>query len=66
MVQKYKLPSKSKIPGANDEPFTIEYTLQSLANNKHNDHTTTYYLLHKKWIQDLNKKDTNEISNLEA
>ena len=56
MVEKYKLPSKSKIPGATAEAFTIEETLKSLANNKHNDHTTTYYLLHKKWVQEYSSK----------
>ena len=27
MIENYKLPSKSKIPGAASEPFTIEFTL---------------------------------------
>jgi hypothetical protein len=35
------------------ENFTIEGILKSLAYNKHNDSTTTYYLLHKKWIQEI-------------
>lgn len=32
------------------DSFTIETVIQSLANNKHNDSTTTYYLLHKKFL----------------
>ena len=40
------------------EPFTIDVTLKSLANNKQNDNTTTYYLLHKKWLNGL--KTSNE------
>lgn len=47
MVQNYKLPNKSKNTSDN---FTIEHVIQSLANNKHNDSTTTYYLLHKKFL----------------
>ena len=35
---------------AHYEPFTVETVLKSLAHNKHNDSTTTYYLLHKKWL----------------
>lgn len=51
MAQKYKIPSKSKSSEA--ECISIEQTLSSLANNKHNDLTTTYYLLHKKWLNTL-------------
>lgn len=32
------------------ETIKIEETLRDLANNKHNDLTTTYYLLHKAWV----------------
>lgn len=36
----------------------IEDTLRDLANNKHNDLTTTYYLMHKAWTQKvLQNKD---------
>lgn len=31
-------------------PFTVVDILKALAFNKHNDHTTTYSLLHKKWL----------------
>jgi hypothetical protein len=41
MVANYKLPKQS---------FELEETLKALAHNKHNDMTTTYYLLHKKWL----------------
>jgi hypothetical protein len=35
------------------ETIRIEDTLRDLVNNKHNDLTTTYYLLHKEWLQGL-------------
>lgn len=35
------------------ETIRIEDTLRDLVNNKHNDLTTTYYLLHKAWVQGL-------------
>ena len=61
MVEKYKLPNNKKqrddVPAANDatrpDSFTIEHTLKSLAHNKHNDSTTTYYLLHKRWMHEM-------------
>ena len=56
MVEKYKLPqkpSKSGEPGLSHTPFEVYHILKSLAHNKHNDSTTTYYLLHKKWLQSL-------------
>jgi len=59
MVEKYKVPVNpvKKIGAETDdfeyESFTIDSTLKSLANNKHNDCTTTYYLLHKKWLSNL-------------
>lgn len=65
MVEKHKIPlnptkhthDKS---GADDpaqyECFTVETVLKSLAHNKHNDSTTTYYLLHKKWLGDIEDK----------
>lgn len=56
MVQNYKLPNKSK---NTLDSFTIENVIQSLANNKHNDSTTTYYLLHKKFVGQV-IQDKNE------
>lgn len=38
------------------ERFTVETVLKSLAHNKHNDSTTTYYLLHKKWLAEIEEK----------
>ena len=68
MIQKYKIPlnptkhtqgttqeQKTEDP-AQYEPFTVETVLKSLAHNKHNDSTTTYYLLHKKWLADVEEK----------
>ena len=64
MVEKHKLPvanqeaqkQENEIDDQADkqfESFTIDFTLKSLANNKQNDSTTTYYLLHKKWLNKL-------------
>lgn len=38
------------------DTFTVESVLKSLAHNKHNDSTTTYYLLHKKWLLEMEEK----------
>ena len=71
MVKTYKIPlnpTKNPAPGpdvkneeADDESkyeaFTIDQTLKYLALNKHNDHTSTYYLLHKKWMLAIDKKN---------
>lgn len=56
MVEKYKIPSKSGGKGVENEKtnFEIHSILKSLAHNKHNDSTTTYYLLHRKWLNSLN------------
>ena len=69
MVEKYKIPlnptkhtqamqdSKAHLDDpAQYEPFTVETVLKSLAHNKHNDSTTTYYLLHKKWLNEVEEK----------
>lgn len=65
MVEKHKLPvtpqeaqnqgneNLEDQPDKQFESFTIDFTLKSLANNKQNDSTTTYYLLHKKWVNRL-------------
>ena len=58
MIEKYKLPINKKreeaaADGAKYESFSIEHTLKSLAHNKHNDSTTTYYLLHKRWMHEM-------------
>jgi hypothetical protein len=51
MVEKYKIPlNPVKNSGGETEQFSIDNILKSLAFNKHNDSTTTYYLLHKKWM----------------
>lgn len=53
MFENYKLPersSQSKAISSKHKPFLIEDTIKALAHNKHNDHTTTYSLLHKKWV----------------
>ena len=51
MVEKYKIPlNPVKNSGGETEQFNIYNILKSLAFNKHNDSSTTYYLLHKKWI----------------
>ena len=49
MVEKHKIPINPVKNTGEFEQFTIENILKSLALNKHNDSTTTYYLLHKKW-----------------
>lgn len=49
MVEKHKIPINPVKNTGEYEQFTIENILKSLAFNKHNDSTTTYYLLHKKW-----------------
>jgi hypothetical protein len=55
MASNYKIPTnptKRNQNGGNPEEaesIKIEDTLRDLANNKHNDLTTTYYLLHKNW-----------------
>ena len=64
MVEKYKFPvsKKNEISAAEKyEKFNIETVVKSLALNRHNDSTTTYYLLHKKWIQEVmsDKNGTN-------
>ena len=41
------------------ESFSIDFTLKSLANNKQNDSTTTYYLLHKKWLNNIKTQNEN-------
>ena len=41
MIKQYKLPKQN---------FDLLDTLKALAQNKHNDITTTYYLMHKKWV----------------
>lgn len=38
------------------DKFSVETVLKSLAHNKHNDSTTTYYLLHKKWLMEIEEK----------
>lgn len=40
--------------------------MQSLANNKHNDHTTSYYLLHKQWVNSMVEEDEEEIKVQES
>ena len=55
MVQNYKIPVKQKSGDKTSEPFSIDHILYSLAHNKHNDSTTTYYLLHKKWLQNMDR-----------
>jgi hypothetical protein len=49
MVEKYQIPLNPVKNSGEFEQFNIETILKSLALNKHNDSTTTYYLLHKKW-----------------
>ena len=44
MIKNYRVP-KTK------EPFDLNETLRALSQNKHNDSTTTYYLLHKKYMK---------------
>lgn len=58
MVQKYQIPA-SKSSAA--ESFSVETVVKSLANNKHNESTTTYYLLFKKWVNSLVKFSEDEI-----
>ena len=50
MFENFKLPVSSKEENGEFTKFQILDTLKALAHNKHNDHTTTYSLLHKKWI----------------
>ena len=51
MVEKYKIPEKQGKTSENEKTnFDVHHILKSLAHNKHNDSTTTYYLLHKKWL----------------
>ena len=52
MIKNYKIPRSSK--AARDSKslkFDLKETLKALAHNKHNDNTTTYYLLYKKWLK---------------
>lgn len=68
MVEKFKIPlNPTKHTAAVDarqstedpsqyDRFTVETVLKSLAHNKHNDSTTTYYLLHKKWLSDVEER----------
>lgn len=68
MVEKFKIPLNptkhtAGIDARNitDDPnqydrFTVETVLKSLAHNKHNDSTTTYYLLHKKWLNEVEER----------
>ena len=69
MVEKYKIPlnptkhtqamQEAKNNGEDPshyEQFTVETVLKSLAHNKHNDSTTTYYLLHKRWLAEVEEK----------
>ena len=56
MIKNYEIPKSSTksgtiVDGQNKIKFNLKETLKSLANNKHNDSTTTYYLLHKKWVK---------------
>jgi len=53
MVEKYKVPKDPLNKETDFENFTIDSVLKNLAHNKHNETTTTYYLLHKKWITNL-------------
>ena len=53
MVQKYKIPKTNSKP---EEAISIEQALNALAHNKHNDLTTIYYLLHRKWMASINNK----------
>lgn len=55
MIQNYKLPRES---------FDLIETLKALATNKHNDLTTTYYLLHKKWLKSVGPKPEEEMVKL--
>jgi hypothetical protein len=70
MVLNYKIPAKEKKPNEKtstaEQPFTIEMIVHSLANNKHNDHTTTYYLLHKKWLTEMSEEDDETIKAAES
>jgi hypothetical protein len=56
MVEKYKIPKDPLSKDADFENFTIDSVLKNLAFNKHNETTTTYYLLHKKWITSVFKE----------
>ena len=68
MVEKHKIPlnptkhtqgvhdSKNADDPTQYETFTVETVLKSLAHNKQNDSTTTYYLLHKKWLGEVEDK----------
>jgi hypothetical protein len=52
MIKNYEIPKSSKAArNSNSLKFDLKETLKSLANNKHNDCTTTYYLLYKKWLK---------------
>lgn len=63
IIEKFKVPlnptKHTAAPRKGNEPnyelFTVAGILKSLAHNKHNDSTTTYYLLHKKWLQELDE-----------
>ena len=64
MVEKMKIPlnptkhtqNSGEDTANNYDTFTVESVLKSLAHNKHNDSTTTYYLLHKKWMLETEEK----------
>lgn len=55
MIKSYKLPKDN---------FDLTETLKALAQNKHNDLTTTYYLLYKKWLKSGVIKPENELVKL--
>jgi hypothetical protein len=57
MVNSYQIPGKTD--EGEEQPFTIDQIVTSLANNKHNDCTTTYYLLHKKYSMESLEEDDN-------
>ena len=53
MIKNYKLPKQN---------FDLNETLKALAQNKHNDLTTTYYLLHKKQMKNSEITDLVKIT----
>ena len=65
MVEKYKVPVSKKKEETVDqkfEKFTIDNIVKSLAANKHNDSTTSYYLLHKRWMADVLSDKNGQLS----
>jgi hypothetical protein len=60
MAKNIKLP---KTPSSEPETISIDQIVESVALNRHCEISTAYYLLHKKWLNDLSREEARARRN---